>query len=842
MFRLSLKSILARKGRMILTALAVIAGTAFLSGVFIFTDTMRGEFNTMFGDAFAKTDAVVRSASSVKGEFDEARRDRMADSMIARVAAAPGVDEAEGGVTAIAAITVGDKIIGQDGPPKLGTSWSPSDASPFTLAEGTAPHGPDQVVIDRGSAKTGKLKVGDQVTITTIKGVRQFTITGIATFSGRDSSLGATWALFDLPVAQEFVTGEPGKIDEIYVTGDGSMSDQQLVESIQKSLNDPSVEVITGAQMTKENQDTISRALDALMIFLVIFALISLFVGSFIIFNVFSISAAQRAQENALLRAVGARRSQVTLAMFTEAVIIGLIGSVLGCLGGIGLAALVLKFLTSANFLPSDTSLSMKPTGFVITVIVGVVVTVLCAIVPAIRSGRVPPLAAMRDVAIDRADMSRKRLIGGVVVLLAAIGSIAAGLTGDKQLLGLGAGLLFVTLIVLGPLLAGPFARALSPLFTRISPVAGRLAARNAERNPKRTALTAGALAIVVALVVTVATMGATAKASVRQIFSESVVADYTVSGKQAQLGLPPTLMAEIQSADSIDALAWAVSFVNMKSTSSADKPASARATVLDGAQAQRILQVNFQSGSFAALNSDTMLVSKRNADDNSIKVGDTYDVTTQNGVTRQVKVAGIVDTNLFGARILSRDLFTDSGQLMLDFAVFVKAADPQTITTLEQIVKKYPTAQLQSRSQYISDQSSQIDGFLNFIYGLLGMSLFIAVIGIVITLLLSVYERRREIGLTRAVGMTRRQVRASVLLESLLTSLLGVLLGAVLGVALGWVVFQAIKDEGLSVYELPMSWVIYTAVGAVLLALAAALWPARKAARSNVLEAIATT
>ena len=845
MFRLSLKSVLARKGRMILTALAIIAGTAFLSGVFIFTDTMRSEFNSMFGSAYAGTDAFVRSASSVKGEFDEEQRDRIPDSLIAQVAKVPGVSEAEGGVTALAAISVGDKVIGQDGPPKFGTSWSASVASPFKLAEGAPPVGAEQVAIDRGSAQRGDIHIGDQVTITTIKGVRPFTVTGIVTFSGRDSSLGATWALFDLPTAQEFVTGEPGMVDGIYIRGDGSVSDEQLVGTIRTALNDPAIEVITGKQLTKESQDAISRALDALMIFLTIFALISLFVGSFIIFNVFSISAAQRTQENALLRAIGARRSQVTSSMFVEAVVIGVFGSIIGCLGGIGLAALVLKFLTSADFLPADTSLAFKPAGFVITIVVGTLITVLCAIVPAIRSGKVPPLAAMRDVAIDRADISRKRLVVGVIALIAAVAAIISGLTGPKEMLGVGAGLAFLTLIVLGPLFATPFARLLSPLFTRASPVAGRLAARNAERNPKRTALTAVALAIVVGLIVTVATMGSTAKASVKEIFSESVVADYTVSGKQAQMGIPPTVLSDIEATGQADALAWAVGAVKMKATASSDPAGSVRVTVLDGQQASRILRVKFVSGSFAELTADTMLVAKRTADEHSIKAGDTYTVTLQNGSTAEVKVAGIIDSNLFGSRILSRSLFADSQQLLFDYAVFAQPRNGDAATleaTLDQVVAKYPTAQVQSRSEYIADQSKQIDGFLNFIYGLLGMSLFIAVIGIVITLLLSVYERRREIGLTRAVGMSRGQVRSSVVLESLLTSLLGVILGVVLGIALGWIVYQAIKDEGFSVYALPVSLVVFTAVGAVILALVAALLPARKAARSDVLEAIATT
>lgn len=843
MLRLSLRSMLARKGRMVLTALAVIAGTAFLSGVFIFTDTMRGEFDAVFGNAYAKTSAYVRSVHTIDTDFDADLRERIPDSVVEQVAAVPGVAEAEGGVTAIATISIGDKVIGQDGPPKFGASWNVSSASPFGLVEGTAPSGPDEVVIDRGSQRAGKLHVGDRVTVTTLRGAREFTVVGVVTFAGSDSTLGATWALFDLPTAQEFVTGEPGKIDGVFVRGDGSISDEALAERIGAALHDDSLEAITGAQLTAESQDQVAEALDALLIFLTIFALISLFVGSFIIFNVFSISAAQRVQENALLRAIGARRAQVTAAMFIEAVVIGLIGSVIGCIGGIGLATGVLRFLTAAGFLPGGTGLTLAARGFAITIVVGTLVTVACAVVPAIRAGRVPPLAAMRDVAVDRADVSRTRLVTGLVALVAAVAFIAWGLSGPREMLGVGSGLVFLTLIVVGPLVARPFCALVGPVFARISPVAGRLAARNAQRNPKRTALTAVAAAIVVGLIVTVATIGSSAKASVREIFEDSVVADFTVSGRQSQLGIPSTLVTEISAIDGVDALAVAVTPVEFTGGDDPE-PQSARATVLDGPAAARVLDLPFVAGSFDDLRADTMLVSATQAARHDIALGDEFRVRLPNGTTRAVTVAGIVDNKLLGARVLSRDLFTEGDQLLFDLAVFVHASGPvnRVHDALDTIVEQYPTAQVQSRSEYIADQSKQIDGFLNFIYGLLGMSLFIAVIGIAITLLLAVYERRREIGLTRAVGMTRRQVRASVVLESLLTSLLGVILGVILGLVLGWIVFRVLKEEGFTAYELPVTWIVATVVGSVVLALVAALVPARRAARADVLAAIATT
>ena len=841
MFKLSLKNAVSRKGRLILTALAVIAGTAFLAGVFVLRDTMQGSFDAMFTKAYASTDAFVRSAHVIEGDFGDDQRELLPDTLVTEVGAVPGVSETEAQVDGFAAITFNGKMIGVENGPKFGAAFSGSPRSPFALAEGHGPQSPTEVVIDRASAKQGKIHVGDTVTVTTVVGSRDFTVSGISTFVGNDTTMGVSWAAFQLPTAQEFVANAPGKLAGITVYGDGSVEDSALAQRISAAIGDPNVQVVTGKQLTDENTDAVKEVLGVVTVFLSIFALISLFVGSFIIFNVFSISAAQRTRENALLRAVGASRSQVTRSMFIEALIVGIGGSLLGCLGGLGLAAALVTILKSVGMMPNDTTLTIQPGGFVIAAIVGVIVTLLCAIVPAVRSGRVPPLAALRESAAESTSIGRPRIIAGLVTLALAVVATWIGITADAVWLGLGAALLFVTLSILGPVIAVPFVRWATPVLAKLRPVSGRIAGRNAERNPRRTALAAGALAIVVGLIIAVATVGSSAKASVRDVYSKSFVADFTVSSKQAGIGIPPGVADEIQASGVADALGLSGATVAFRVDGNDQ---SRQVTVVDPVAAERVLRVDFVDGSFAALTADGMLVSKEKADRDGVKIGDTATVVLRDGQPRQLTVQGIYDSNLFGARIVSRQLFQGTDTALFDFSVFVKARGDLAATqrTLDTIVAKTPIAKLQSRDEYVGEQAKSVDGFLNFIYALLGMSLFIAVVGIVITLLLSVYERRREVGLSRAVGMTRGQVRASVGWESLITAVLGMLLGVVLGIALGWIVYKGLGSQGFTTYALPTGTIVATAIGAVILSAIAAVLPARKAAKANILEAIVTT
>ncbi|MEO5899366.1 MAG: FtsX-like permease family protein [Ilumatobacteraceae bacterium] len=845
-----MKNVLARKGRLALTALAIIAGTTFLSGVFVFSGTIRSTFDTIFSNAFKKTDAYVRSTNKIDAGFDTTR-DQIPDSLIATVQGVPGVKTVAGDVQGFAQMsTSSGKEIGTSGPPTFGSVYTGSPISPWSLADGRAATGGSEVVIDRASAKNSDVKVGDQISVTTKVGSQKFTVVGIARFAGGDTTGGATWALFDLPTAETFVNGKAGLLDSIEVGGDGSLGQQALADRIEQVVHEagqPQTEVLTGKQITEENKTEIEKGLSFLTIFLSIFALIAIFVGSFIIFNVFSISAAQRQQENALLRAIGASRSQVTKSLLIEALVVGVGGSLIGFVAGIGLAFAILKILTATGFGVGSSSLVVGASGFVITVLVGSIVTMLCGIAPAIRSGRVPPLAAMRDVAVDRADLSRKRVITGVVFVLIAAAGIAAGLNGTTTWLGVGVVALFIALIALGPLVAGPIARLATPVLGKISGVIGAIAGRNAARNPKRIALTAGALGVGLSLLVGVATLGSSSKQSVRDQVSKQFLGDYTITtDSQGFGGLPTALADQVNTLPNV-AAASGIGITAIKITEpGSSSPKGKQVSVVDPATAGATLGLKFSQGGWSDLGADGIVVSKEHATANNVKVGDPVTITFLDGTTKPVTVQAVYDSNIFGDYITNRAMYTNTSNPVFD-AVVVVAQKPGASTSavtaeIKQIVDQYPTAKFQTKADYITSQTDQVDTFLNFIYALLLMSVFIAILGIVITLLLSVYERRRELGLMRAVGTTRSQVAGSTVWESVLTALIGAVMGVVLGLVLGWVVVRALRDQGLTAFAVPTGTIIVFTILAIVVAVIAAVWPARRAAKSDILSAIATT
>ena len=846
MFRIALKSTLARKGRLLLTSLAVIAGCAFLSGVFVFSDTIRGSFDRLFANAYENTDAFVRSSNVIEGDFGAESRDRLTIDLIDEIRALPSVVEAEGDVQGFARIATADgTVIGQDGPPKFGGVFIESASSPWSLAEGKAPSGPGEVVIDRRSAKDGSIAVGDTIGVTTKVGVRDITVVGIATFAGSDTSGAATWALFDLATASEFVLGEPNQIDSVAVVGDGSLTDEALAASINTAFVGLDIEALTGAEIIEENQSAIAEGLSFFTTFLTIFAAISLFVGSFIIFNVFSISAAQRQRENALLRAVGASRSQVTRVLFTEALAVGVLGGLLGFIGGLGLATGILALLKAVGFGPTDTSLVVNPSAFLTTLVVGVVVTLLCAIVPAVRSGRVPPLAAMRDVAVDRSSVSRTRLIVGAVFLVIAAGGTALGLTGNAIWLGPGIVGLFIALVVLGPLVAGPFSKGI------IRPFGGRrvtteIAGRNAANSPKRTALTAGALAIGLALVIGVSTLGSSVKSSIRESIGEQFSGDFAVSTSDSQGfgGLPTTMVDELNNLPEVqDAVGIGVNLINVLEDGT---PAGKSVLTVDPARAKGLFDLQFVAGGWDGLDANALLMSIDKADRDGLQLGDEVTVVFQDASTRPLEIVGLFDSHDFGNLIVSRDLFADQDTDLFDVQVLVQSAPGldagRAEAAIRSVTDRYPTSKVQTRNEFIDDQTSQVDGFLNFIYALLLLSIIIAILGIVITLWLAVWERRRELGLVRAIGMTRGQTAGSTMVEAMITAVLGACMGTGLGLALGWIVVQALQDQGLSTFSVAPQAIVLFVVISLVLALIASIIPAWKASKADILQAIATT
>ncbi len=849
MLRIALKNVLARKGRLLLSALAVIAGCAFLSGVFVFSDTINGSIDKLFATAYDKTDAYVRSSVVIKSDFGDDIRGQIPESTVAEVAAVPGVKSADGDVRGTALVTNADgKLLGGGGPPQFGGVFAGEPSSPWKLKDGKAASGPDEVVLDVHTAKLGNIEVGDTVTVSVSNEPRQFTVTGLVTFGSSESTGGPTWALFDLPTAEEFVLGQPGMISSVNVIGDGSKSQKELKSDIQKLFPVDQVEALTGQEITKESQNALAEQFSFFTLFLTIFAGISIFVGSFVIYNVFKISAAQRLRENALLRAIGARSSQVTFALFIEAVAVGVLGAVIGFAGGVGLAFGITALLNASGNGPGNTSLVISPSAFFITFVVGVIVTLVCATFPALRAGRVPPLAAMRDVSVDRSGSSRRRLIVAAVSGALSVLGITLGLVADPVWLTLGVVGLFVMVIAMGPFVVGRVANILTKPLGKIRGVTGEVAGRNAARSPERTALTAAALGIGLALLVSVSTLASSLQDSLRNTFGKAFTGEIAVTPENPQGGVLPVSIAD--DLNKLPEVGGAVGFgggaFKIVGGGNDGKDKDSAGITVNPETVAGLLDLKFVQGSWSDVHGDDILISEEHAKDENLTVGATFDVTFLNQSSATFTVAGIFSDRVFGNYIMDRAAFATSGQPLFDFQVVANAANgvsvDSALAAIKVVTDKYPTAKVQTRTQFIDGQIASLDGIITFIYALLLMSVFIAVLGIVLTLLLAVYERRRELGLMRAIGTTRSQIRGSIRWESVITALLGAMMGTALGVALGWIVVTALKDQGLNSFSVSPSTLVAFFVMSILFALAAAWWPARKAAKAPILEAIATT
>ena len=846
MFRIALKGILGRKARLVLTSLAVILGTAFLAGTSVFTATLDRTFNNLFEDVFKNIDGYVRSTEVIEGEFGLQERQRIPADLLDQVKAVPGVDDAVPDIQAFARIIGKDgKPLGSEGagPPTFGSVAVEFKGALWTISDGRFPAGPDEVALDEASAKNGDYVVGDTVKVVAQSGSREFTMVGIASYGDVRSPGGATFALFDVPTAAEFL-GKPGFVDAILVVGDGTRTDEELARDID-AIFDPSlkIETLTGAQITQETQDDIGQALSFFGILLTIFSSIALGVGSFVIYNVFSISAAQRQRENALLRAIGASRKQVTRAMLIESVVVGLFGSLAGFAGGIGLAVGLSSLLRAVGIDLPTGGLVVSPSAAVQTILVGVLVTIASAWLPARRAGKVPPLAAMRATAIETAGPGRIRAWSGIASIVAGLAVITAVTLGaSNSLLGIGVLLVFTGTIVLGPVIARPVALFLGRPAAKLRGVTGTMARQNAARNPKRTSRTASPVLIGVALVAAVSALAASINGQISDIFTKQFTGDYVVSSQaQGFGGLSPSLaddLGRIEGVENASGIGTILVRIDDKGR---------LLTVITPATIEGNYDIGLIDAEYADLDADGIFVSRDYAEDELLSVGSTIEVVLADTTTRELTVRAIYEFNdLAGNRVVSREMFAGANVNSFDFGVYITLTDgADTGKVREQLqaaVDAYGQGKLLSKSEYIDEQAGQVNQLLGLIYGLLFLSVIIAIVGIIITLLLSVFERQREIGLLRAVGMTRRQVRTTVRWESVITSILGAVLGIVLGLALGWVVVFALRDQGLTSFQVPVGTTIFILVMSFIVGVLAAVYPAWRATKVDVLEALTTS
>ena len=859
MFLLAVKMTLARTGRLVLTSLAVILGTAFLSGTFVFRDTINQTFDRLFADVFRDVNAYVRSTTFLELDFGGEQRAATPVSVLETVRGVAGVTSATGDIQAFA------RVIGKDGeplgsegngPPTFGGIASSDSAGLWSITEGRLPVGPNEVVLDKATADNGEFVIGDNVRVVAVRGTREFTLVGIASYGDISSPGGATFALFDQPTASEFLL-QPGFVDAILVEGDDSVSDEVLAQRINAALSaDLKLETLTGAEITAEVQGQIKDVLNIFSTFLIVFSYIALGIGSFVIYNVFSITAAQRLRENALLRAIGASRRQVSRALLVESTAMGVVGSVIGFGIGILLSQLLSALLKATGFEVPTQGLAISTSAFVNTFVAGVLVTVLAAWLPARRAGRVPPLAALRDTALDSAgNITRRVIVGLIIVALGGVGLVSAMRDAPIQILGLGVLGVFTGILVLGPAIARPVALTLGIPVAKLRGVSGAMARQNAARNPKRTSRTAAPVLLGVALVTAFTALAASIRSEIRDTFGDAFSGDIALTVDARGFGgIPLTITDQIAGLPGV-AQATGVGFTSVRLSDPNEPPALTQASAsqrgvfvqtINPASITGLFDLGVTEGNLSSLGKDGIFVAASRAAEKGWEIGTRLQVTRVDGVVINAEIRGFVsgDTS-FANYVASREMFADSPTPIFDAFVYIKVAEGSVISEVQARVAAISSdagiGTLLSKEQFIDDQAAQINQILALIYGLLGLSIIIAIVGIVITLLLSVFERRREIGLLRAVGMTKSQVRTTVRWESVITSLLGAVSGVVLGVVTGVVVVAALDDEGDIAFRLPINETLSIVFISFLLGVLAAVYPAWRATRVNVVEAIAT-
>jgi putative ABC transport system permease protein len=844
MFRTTVRNLAARKLRLLTTSVAVMLGVAFMAGTLVLTDTLDKTLDATVAGTNAGTDVNVRGELAFDNDLLGDQRARLDASLVDTVSGVEGVAAAEGHIESYAQLVDEDgEPMGNPamGAPVLGGAWLADDRlNPFELVSGRAPAGDRQVVVDEASAEDGGYAVGDRTTVLTEAGPQAVEIVGIAALDDGVGLGGAQITMFSPSAAQAYLT-EPGKVDAIKVAAEGGVSPTALADRISQVVP-AGTDVVTGAQLTAEDQASLADDMAFFNTFLVAFAVIALFVGSFIIYNSFSILVAQRTREMALMRAVGASRRQVTWSVILEAGVVGLIASITGLAAGIGVAAALQKLLTGMGLdVPAD-GVVLTRTAVIASLVAGLGVTVASAILPARRAAKVPPIAAMREVAQDRSANSRRRVAIGVAVTGLGAAVMSAGLFGGAgvTMVGLGAPIVFIGVAVLGPVLARPLSRVIGAPLARLRGVPGAIAQQNAMRNPKRTSATAAALMIGVALVGLVTILASSTRASLDAAVEQDFTGDLVVAadGGQGTGGLSTELAGQLASLPELDAV------TGYRVAAAEVDGHGATLVSADPGAAQTMGDLRPVDGSVDALTPGTIAVSEVVADAEGWSVGDRVPVRfTETGVQRLTVGALYEETESLGDYFVGLDTYDANVADRFDFQVVATVAPGvdlgQARAAVTSVADAYPLAEVQDRGEYSAAQGAKADKILGLMYALLGLAVFIALLGIANTLALSIFERTRELGLLRAVGMTRSQLRAAVRYEAIVIALLGTALGLAIGTAFGWAIVQALRGEGLTTFALPVGSLMAIAVVGGVAGVLAAVVPARRAARLDVLGAI---
>ncbi|MEV0206795.1 FtsX-like permease family protein [Streptomyces sp. NPDC050788] len=852
----SMRNFFAHKGRMALSAIAVLLSVAFVCGTLVFTDTMNTTFDKLF-QATSSDVTVSAKGASDSGETtsDNGRPPVMPASVLGEVRGAQGVKSAEGTVFSTSVTVVDDKkdnLSPSSGAPTIVGSWNGNDARTMKITSGTAPKGADQVMVDADTADKHHLELGDELGVISAVGTHHAKISGIADF--QVTNPGAAIFYLDTKTAQQTLVGRTGVYTNVNVTAASGVSDPQLKQNVRAALG-TGYKVQTAKETADANQKDVEGFMNVMKYAMLGFAGIAFLVGIFLIINTFSMLVAQRTREIGLMRAIGSSRKQVNRSVLVEATLLGVFGSVLGVGAGVGLAVGLMKLMGKMGMHLSTSDLTVAWSTPVVGLLLGVVVTVLAAYLPARRAGKVSPMAALRDAGAP-ADAKAGRIRALVGVVLTGAGGyclyLAAGVDKAKDgslWLGLGVVLSLIGFVVIGPLLAGGVVRVLGAVILRIFGPVGRMAERNALRNPRRTGATGAALMIGLALVACLSVVGSSMVASATDQLDKTVGTDFIVQSDSGQLITPQAVKA-VKDTPGLERVTEYKTYEGDYTTPDGKTLKDTDITAADPSYATDLRTKTVAGNLKDAYLPNSMSVHEKFAKAHGIHLGSKIKVAFKDGATANLTVRAITSSDVVidaGAKYISIATlakYVPADKMPLDQLVFATAKDGQqdaAYTSLKSALHDYPQYKVRDQTDYKQALKDQIGQLLNMIYGLLALAIIVAILGVVNTLALSVVERTREIGLMRAIGLSRRQLRRMIRMESVVIALFGALLGLGLGMGWGATAQKLLALEGLKVLEIPWPTLITVFLGSALVGLVAALIPAFRAGRMNVLNAIAT-
>jgi putative ABC transport system permease protein len=843
---LALKSLWARKVRALTTTFAVVIGVAFMAGSYVLTDTIFAAFDEIFGESLKGTSVVVTSKNLVKQESGETPT--IEASLLPRIEKTPGVRLASGAIFTAGGFfdEEGDEI-GSKFSPKFISSVLPGSLESLNYVEGRQPRGPGEASLDEAAVDEAGLELGDTIQVVGRIPAEDFRLVGVTRLG--DSSFGGTSiAQVTLPEAQR-LTDKENEFDQISVAAEEGVAPLELKRRIAAEMP-PSVRVETAEESAERSSSEIRESLGFLQTMLLIFAFVAIFVGAFLIFNTFSITVAQRIKEFGMLRTLGASRGQILRSVISESFVIGLLGSLIGIAGGFVIALALKSLFEAIGINLPTTDLVLESRTVIVSLVVGVGITLVSSLIPALRSTRIPPIAALHaEVA---SPTRRRRVLNAVLSGLLGIvglGMLVAGLFGGADggaaagLMGAGAVAFVIAVSLFSPALVRPLAAVAGWPLERVRRLTGRLARENAQRNPGRTAITAAALMIGLALVAFVTIFAAGLKGSIAEAVDDTFQGDLVIQNSNGFSPIPPA------AADAARAVPGVELVATMRGIEAKLVGASAKTRVNGlSRDAAPVFELEWKQGGqdlLGALRNDQALVKESFADSNGLELGESFQLLSQTGAKPSFEVVGTYDTKvgLIGNVLVTQDVLARDFQQTQDTIDFVKTedgADPDQVQKqLEGLMERsFPTAEVVNQQELKEKQEEQVNTLLSLIYALLALAVLISLFGIANTLALSIHERTRELGMLRAIGMSRRQVRTMIRYEAVITALIGAILGMVLGLIFAVLIAQPLKDEGFTL-SFPIGQLVMLLILAGIAGVIAAIPPARRASRLDVLSSL---